>query len=376
MSKGFGASPTPPISSSSKKLKRTVIDEFKGLDDPRVKREPKHLLVDIVTIAILATLGGADSMVAIETYGKAKQTWLETFLELPHGIPSHDTFSRVFALIDPQKFQDCFLRWVHQITNQLEIDVINIDGKTARGSYDREDKLKALHTVSAWASEHHLVLAQQRVESKSNEITAVPELLKLLDINGAIITLDAMGTQRAIAAQIVEQQGDYILSLKGNQGNLHQGVKTFFEQAQTTDWQGIDHTYAEATEAGHHRIERRQIWAVAISQLPDLPNGNKWKGLASVVMVKRERQLWNKRTTEVCFYITSLAAEANLLAEAIRSHWGIENSLHWVEYVTFREDQSRIRAGLGPENMSLLRRLCINLLKPEPSLEKYCHEAL
>ena len=367
MSKGFGTLPPFPLSRSIKKLKWSVIKEFERLEDPRVKREPKHLLIDIVTIAILATLCGADTMVAVETYGKRKREWLETFLELPYGIPSHDTFSRVFALIDPQQFHECFLAWVQQITDNLDIHLINIDGKTSRGSYDRENKLKALHTVSAWATEHNLVLAQQRVESKSNEITAIPELLNLLALKGAIITLDAMGTQTNIAAQIIQQEGDYILSLKGNQGNLHKGVKEFLKQAEVTDWEGIEYTSFETTEAGHHRTERRQVWAVPINQLPDLPNAQKWKGLASVVMVKRERQLWNQRTTEVCFYISSLEADATVLAKAIRSHWGIENSLHWVLDVTFNEDHSRMRTGHGPENMGLLRRLCLNLLKRETS---------
>ena len=366
MSTGF----TPPSSAPSttaKKLKQSLIKPFEALDDPRVKRQPEHLLVDIVAIAILAVLSGANDMVAVETYGKAKQSWLETFLALPNGIPSHDTFSRVLALLDPQQLHECFLSWVHQITDQLEIKLIHIDGKTARGSYDREQSLKALHTVSAWASEQHLMLAQHRVEGKSNEITAIPELLQLLDINGAIITLDAMGTQRDIAAQIVEQGGDYILALKGNQDTLHKRVKAFFQAAEQNRWAEIDATYSERTQSGHHRIEHRQVWAVPISQVSEVPNQSNWRGLATVVMVKRERRLWNKITTEVCFYITSLGADATLLAQAIRAHWGIENSLHWVLDVTFREDQSRIRNGHGPENIGLLRRLALNLLKREPS---------
>lgn len=367
MANGFGTPPALSPSPTAKKLKQSLIKQFEALDDPRVKRKPEHLLVDIVAIAILAVLSGANDMVAVETYGKAKQSWLETFLELPNGIPSHDTFSRVLALLDPEQLHKCFLSWVQLITDQLAIKLINIDGKTARGSYDREQSLKALHTVSAWASEHHLVLAQQRVESKSNEITAIPELLNLLDIKGAIITLDAMGTQRDIAAQIIDQGGDYILALKGNQGTLHKRVKAFFDASEQSQWAGIDVSYSECTEAGHHRIERRQVWAVAISQVPDLPNPSKWRGFATVVMVKRERRLWNKTTTEVCFYITSLAADATLLAQAIRSHWGIENSLHWLLDVAFREDQSRIRNGHGPENIGLLRRLSLNLLKREPS---------
>jgi predicted transposase YbfD/YdcC len=367
MSKGFGPSEISAPSATAQTLKQGLIERFEALEDPRVKRQPEHLLVDIVAIAILAVLSGADDMVAIETYGNAKQEWLETFLALPNGIPSHDTFSRVLALIDPQQFHNCFLNWVDHLTDQLEINLIHIDGKTARGSYDRESSLKVLHTVSAWASEHHLVLAQHRVESKSNEISAIPELLKLLDLNGAIITLDAMGTQRDIAAQIQDQGGDYILALKGNQGTLHQAVKTFFQEAERTQWASLDYSYSTATEAGHHRIEHRQVWAVPLSQVPDLPTHRKWRGLATLVMVKRERQLWNKITHEVSFYITSLAADATLLAQAIRSHWGIENSLHWVLDVTFREDPSRIRTGHGPENMGLLRRLALNLLNREPS---------
>lgn len=367
MTTGFAPSLAPAPSPTTQKLKQSLSEHFKALDDPRIKRKPDHLLIDIVAIAILAVLSGANDMVAIETYGKAKQDWLKTFLELPNGIPSHDTFSRVLALLNPKQLHECFLSWVQLLTDELAIKVINLDGKTARGSYDREKSLKALHTVSAWASEHHLVLAQQRVESKSNEITAIPELLNLLDIKGAIITLDAMGTQRSIAAQIIEQGGDYILALKGNQGTLHNQVKAFFTAAQHSQWEGIDVSYNESTEVGHHRIEHRQVWAVPSSQVPDLPNLSKWRGLTTVVMVKRERRLWNKTTIEVCFYITSLAADATLLAQSIRSHWGIENSLHWVLDVTFREDRSRIRNGHGPENIGLLRRLSLNLLKREPS---------
>lgn len=367
MSKGFGPSSSSPPSATTKKLKQSLIQRFEALEDPRVKRQPEHSLVDIVAIAILAVLSGADDMVAIETYGKAKQSWLETFLDLPNGIPSHDTFSRVLALVDPQQLHECFLSWVQHLSERLDINLIHIDGKTARGSYDRESSLKALHTVSAWASEHHLVLAQHRVDGKSNEITAIPELLKLLDLNGAIITLDAMGTQREIAAQIREQGGDYILALKGNQGTLHHAVKSFFQQAESDQWVGIDYHYSTHTESGHHRNENRQVWAVPLTQVPDLPHQHKWSGLATLVMVKRKRRLWHKTTYEVCFYITSLAPDASLLAQAIRAHWGIENSLHWVLDVTFREDPSRIRSGHGPENLGLLRRLALNLLNQEPS---------
>ncbi len=304
----------------------------------------------IVTIAILAVLSGANGFVAIATYGKAKQAWLETFLDLPHGIPSHDTFGRVFAVLDPIELQNSFLAWISSITEKLDLELIHVDGKTAKGSYDRESKLKALHSVSAWSSEHGLVLAQQKVDSKSNEITAVPLVLKLLNLKGAVVTLDAMGTQLEIAAQIKKAEGDYVLALKGNQGKLSQQVENWFEQAIAKNWQGIEYSYDERGESGHHRIETRCCWAVPISQLPPLHRQRQWLGLTSVVMVLSRRQLWNKTTTTVRFYISSLDADAQRHNRLIRSHlsieregrWGfpslsnhaVENSLHWVLDVT------------------------------------------
>lgn len=367
MAQGFGSPTGVPACATLRKLKRSVIAEFSALDDPRNRREPQHRLMDIVTILLLAVISGADSMVAVETYGQRKQAWLETFLALPHGIPSHDTFSRVLAQIDPQQLQDCFLKWVSHLSETLELHLISIDGKTARGSYDREQGISALHTVSAWASEHRLVLGQQTVAAKSNEITAIPELLQLLDITGAIISIDAMGTQTKIAAQIIAQGGDYVLGLKGNQGNLHQSVKAFFKQAAANAWSDIDYSYTETVESGHHRMEHRQVWAVPLDQGLDLSGRQRWKGLKTIVMVKRQRQLWNKTTTEVCYYITSVEADAALLARAIRAHWGIENSLHWVLDVTFRQDASRIRTGHGPANMAVVQHLCLNLLNQAPS---------
>lgn len=367
MSKGFAPPPPTACSTRVKSFKPTLLDELKTLEDPRTQRKPDHLLVDIVAIGILATLAGADNMVAVATYGQEEYEWLSTFLELPNGIPSHDTFSRVFALIDPEQFHGFFLRWIEHLTRQLDIKLIHLDGKTSRGSYDREHRLKALHSVSAWASEHHLVLAQQRVDDKSNEITAIPELLKFLDINGTIITIDAMGTQTAIAEQIINAGGDYILALKGNQSTLHQGIKTFFKQAVEQQWEGIDYSYDDGIGAGHYRIDYRQVWAVPISQVPNLAKRKKWKGLKTIVMVRRKRTLWNDETDELSYYISSLEADAAVIAHSIRSHWSIENSLHWVLDVTFKEDHSRIRMGHGPENIGLLRRLCINLIKRHPS---------
>jgi predicted transposase YbfD/YdcC len=242
---------------------------------------------------------------------------------LPYGIPSHDTFGRVLNSIEPEQLKVGFLAWIGEITEKLNIELIHIDGKTAKGSYDREEKLKALHTVSAWSSEHGLMLAQEKVDTKSNEITAVPILLKLLNLKGTIVTLDAMGTQTEIAKQIIEEEGDYVLALKGNQGKLSQQIESWFEQAEKQNWtNSIEYSYYEKVESGHHRIETRQIWTVPVSQLPPLHRQNLWPGLTTVVMLRSTRQLWNKTTIEVRFFISSLTSNAQKHAQVIRSHWG------------------------------------------------------
>lgn len=368
MAQGFGQRVlSPQQAREAKILRQSVLQHFQHLPDPRVERTQHHSLVALVTIAILAVLAGADGFVAIERYGQAKQSWLETFLDLPYGIPSHDTFGRVIGALAPSALEAGFLAWVGGITAALGLELIHIDGKTARGSYDRAGNWKALHSVSAWSSEQGLVLAQQRVDAKSNEITAVPVLLNLLNLKGTVVTLDAMGTQTAIATQIKQAEGDYVLALKGNQGTLSRAVETWFEQSETSGWTGIDYDYHETMESAHHRIETRQVWTVPVSQLPPLPRQAQWAGLTTVVMVRSTRQLWNKTTTDVRFYISSLPANASRHAQVIRAHWSVENSLHWVLDVTFNEDASRIRQGYAPENLGLIRRLSVNLLKREPS---------
>jgi predicted transposase YbfD/YdcC len=368
MAQGFGQRVLKPQEQREAKiLKRSVLQHFQDMEDPRVERGQNHPLVSLVSIAILATLAGADSFVAIERYGKAKQSWLETFLELPEGIPSHDTLGRVMALLSPEDLETRFLAWVSRISERLGVELVHIDGKTVRGSYDRDGQLKALHNVSAWSSEHGLVLGQQKVDAKSNEITAVPLLLKVLNLKGTIVTLDAMGTQTAIATQIKQAEGDYVLALKGNQGQLHQAVKQWFEEAERQGGVGLEHQFTETLESGHNRTEHRQLWAVPITQLPPLPRQSQWVGLTTVVMVRRTRHLWNKTTTEIHFYLSSLTPDAVRHAQVIRSHWSVENSLHWVLDVTFNEDASRIRRGYASQNMALLRRLSVSLLKREPS---------
>lgn len=347
-------------------LEESFFQNFSALNDPRIERSKEHLLIDIVAISILAVISGAEGWVAIETYGKAKSEWLKEFLSLPNGIPSHDTFSRVWARIDPSEFQECFQTWVNSITKKLGVEVIAIDGKTLKQSYDRQAQQKALHIVSAWSSSHQLVLGQKKVKDKSNEITAIPALIEMLEIEDSIVTIDAMGCQKEITRLIRQKKGDYIIALKANQKALYQEIKEWFEGEGLN--QG-EHSYDQEIETGHHRVEKREVIAVSVSSLPSLRNQSLWTDLKTVVMVKSERKLWNKTTTEVRFYISSVEKDAKKIGRAIRSHWGIENSLHWILDVTFSEDSSRIRKDNSPENFALLRRLAVNLLKQEKSVK-------
>lgn len=347
-------------------LRATLNEYFGSIPDPRVERTRAHQLVDIITIALLAILSGADGWSGIETYGLAKQQWLETFLELPNGIPSHDTFARVFARLDPENLEIQFQEWVKLLASYLGATVIAIDGKSVKGSYDRETGVKALQLVSAWASEHQLVLGQCAVDTKSNEITAIPILLEQLDLSGSIITMDAMGTQTAIAQQIHQAKADYILALKTNHPHLAHAAQQWFEDSQQS-MTSNQVTQATTIEAGHHRIETRTVWQVCADQVFSPSQLNDWAGLKTLVVVESVRRLWNKETREVRFFISSLADDTPSFARYIRSHWGIENQLHWCLDVTFAEDKSRIRKDHAPRNISLLRRFSLNLLRQESS---------
>jgi predicted transposase YbfD/YdcC len=355
-------------------IQQSLVEHFAPIKDPRVERTKKHQLQDILVMAILAIIAGAQGWEDIENYGISKQQWLEEFLALPNGIPSDDTFRRVFEFIDREALNRCFLQWVETLVSSMGGEIIPIDGKTIRGSYDRNQGQSALRVVSAWASEQRLVLAQVKVEDKSNEITAIPALLELLDITGAIITIDAMGTQTEIAKQIVANKADYVLALKANHPTLYSQVEQWFETEKANNFQGVDVSYDKRIEKAHHPTEIREVWTLPVAAIPQLYQPKVWEGLQSLVMVVRVRHLWNKTTREVQFYLTSLHSDAQLIGRAIRKHWGIENEAHWTLDCTFAEDACRIRSFHSPQNFALLRRFALNALNCEktykPSLRQ------
>ena len=346
-------------------IQKSLVQHFQDIKDPRVERTKKHQLTDILVIAILAVIAGAQGWEDMENYGISKKQWLEKFLALPHGIPADDTFRRIFEFINPEELNRCFLQWVETLVTKMGGEIIPIDGKTIRGSYDRNQGKSALHIISAWSSEQRLVLGQMKVEDKSNEITAIPALLELLDITGSIITIDAMGTQTEIAKKIIDKKGDYVLALKANHPTLYNQVEEWFKKASVQQFQGIDVSYEKRVEKGHHRREIRQVWSVPVSAINNLYQPRLWAGLQSVVMVVRVRHLWNKTTREVQFYLTSLHSNAQLIGLAIRKHWGIENQAHWTLDCTFAEDACRIRSFHSPRNFALLRRIALNALNRE-----------
>lgn len=344
----------------------SLLTHFETLEDPRTAYLVEHPLIDIVALTICAVICGAETWEDIEAYGRSKLGWLQTFLSLPSGIPSHDTIARVFALLEPTQLQECFVSWVKSIAELSLGEVISLDGKSARHSYDKGAGKGAIHMVSAWASENQLVLGQVKVADKSNEITAIPKLLNILDVSGCIVTIDAMGAQTEIAKQIIDQGADYVLSLKGNQGNLHKDVAQLFDWARKTDFKDIEHEAYQTIDKGHGRIEIRRYWL--LDKVEHLEDAQRWKGLKRVGMIESERRIEGQPTTrERRYYLVSLDGGVERFAYASRGHWGIENKLHWSLDVVFHEDDSRIRKGHAPENMTIMRKIALNLLAKESS---------
>jgi predicted transposase YbfD/YdcC len=356
---------------SIESLKASLEQRFGCIEDPRISAKTDHKLIDIITITIMAVLCGAEGWVAVETYGVSKKEWLEQFLELPNGIPSHDTFGRVFSLLKPEELEKHFQDWVRMITKQLGLDLVSIDGKSVRGSYDREKKIDSLQMVSAWSARHGLVLGQCAVDKKSNEITAIPVLLEQLDLKGAIITIDAMGTQKKIAQQIQAQKADYILTLKANHSSLAQYAKDWFETYELELNTESVLVIPPQINAGHHRIEERQFWQVPVELVFPESQIKKWTGLKTLVVERSRRVLWNKETHCLRFFLSSLPPDFSQFPHCIRSHWEIENSLHWCLDVVFAEDASRIRKDHAPHNMSIIRRLALNLLRQHSSRDSF-----
>ena len=347
----------------SSKLSELTTEPFSGISDPRADNA-RHLLNEIFFISLCAVICGADSWEDIELYGKSKRTWLKGFLRLPHGIPSDDTYRRVFSAINPDEFASCFRKWVQNLLGHFGLDVICVDGKTLRRSFDSASSQSAIHMVSARSTAHQPVLGQVKVDSESNEIRAIPELLRLLDISGSIITIDAMGTQKEIAGQIIDQGGDYILALKKNHKIIHQEAERYFRENSDHLKQHSQFFY-ETIDGGHGRVESRRYYIS--SDIGKMQGGSLWKGLTSVGMVESERETADGISTETRYYLSSIPPDPELFGFSVRNHWGIENSLHWVLDVSFREDDSGIRNGHAPQNFSLLRKIALNILKSDKS---------
>lgn len=339
--------------------KGSVLRHFHTLKDFRQEKKVKHKLIDIVTIIVCAVASGAETFSDIALYADCMEEWLKSILELPNGVPSHDTIERIMRWLDPAEFRKCFLSWVRGVAKLTNGEVVAIDGKALRGSKDGEKG--PVYMVSAWARANGIVLGQMKVNEKTNEIKAIPELLKILAIKGCIVTIDALGCQKDIAKGIIEKEANYVLSLKGNHPLLHEEIEHFFADSRKDGFKDVAYDYHEEYSKGHGRIERRRYWTT--EKIDWMTVKEEWKGLKSIGMTECVREINGVKTTDVRYHLCSIPQNAKQYAAAVRGHWGIENSLHWVLDVVFMEDGSRIRKDYAPENMALVRHIFYNLLK-------------
>lgn len=348
----------------------SILAYFGELDDPRIEKNQKHPLINLISIAILGVICGADTWVDVERYGNAKQEWLGTFLDLRNGIPSHDTFGRVFRWLDAEQFQAQFIAWTQHICELTTGQVVALDGKKLRRSHDQRHERDGIWMVSAWAGENRMVLGQTKVTEKSNEITAIPRLLTALGISGCVVTMDALGTQTTLAQQIVEADADYILPVKDNQGTLYEDMTLLFDGFEADEYTDVEYDTAKQVTAGHDRREIRQCWVVQqLEYCAYLRRGQDWSKLTSLVKLLTVRQTATKTEVTTRYFISSWSATAQAFLTSIREHWQIENGLHWVLDIAFREDESRIRKDHAPQNMAVLRQMALNLLKQETAVK-------
>lgn len=342
-----------------------IYEHFKAIPDPRIERGRKHLLEDIIFITIVSILSGADDWNEIEMFGKLKIDWFRKYSPLPNGIPSHDTFNRVFSLLDPKKYTQLAMELFS--SNILEgLDLISIDGKTVRRSLDKNNNKFPIHIVSAWSSRNSISLGQVKVDEKSNEITAIPDLLSLINVTNSVVSIDAIGCQKKIVEKIIEQKGDYAIALKGNQPTLHKEVMNYFEMQIVSGFEGDKVGYSKSEENKHGRNEKREYWL--LTNIDWISQKEEWKGIKSVGMVRSEREYQGKKSIESRYFISSLT-DSDLFQKSVRTHWQIENSCHWILDVAFREDDSRIRAGYAAENFSVMRKIALAFLKKDTTFK-------